>query len=308
MGVRSVMWRRGWIVIAGLLVVVLWVLNVSRAGTHVEGCAAGCATDGPRQSGSLRVMSVNVLHDFPHFLYLSQRLDLIADEIRRQDADLVCLQEVPWTLQLRDGARYLAGRTGMNYLYLRANGNRHALLFEEGEAILSRYPLREVAFGELKPRPHFFEHRMALAATAATPWGDVRVVVTHLTTAAESNHAQAMSLLAFVAAQGKGRPTIVAGDFNATEESPQIRALSRQWIDTYRVVHPEEKGATCCVDDLSAGPDEPLEKRIDYVFFVPGTAPSIRVIASQRVLDRPFRTAGGWLWASDHVGLLTSFQ
>ncbi len=299
--------RWGWIVIAGLLVV-WWLLNVSRAGTQAAGCPTGCAPDGPRRSGPLRVMSVNVLHDFPHFLYLPQRLNLIADEIRRQDADLVCLQEVPWTLQLRDGARHLAGRTGMNYVYLRANGNRHAILFEEGEAILSRYPLREVAFSELRPQAHFFEHRVALAATAATPWGDVRVVVTHLTTAAEINPAQAMSLLAFVAAQGEGRPIIVAGDFNATEESPQIRTLSRQWMDTYRAVHSTEEGATCCVDDLTAGPAETLEKRIDYLFFVPGAAPSLRVIAAQRVLDQPFRTAGGWLWASDHVGLLTSFQ
>lgn len=260
-------------------------------------------------------MSLNVLHDFPHFSYLSQRLDLIAEEIRRQDADLVCLQEVPWTLHLRSGARYLAERAGMNYLYLRANGNRWAILFEEGEAILSRYPLQEIAFSELRPRPQFFEHRVALAATAVTPWGDVRVVTTHLTNgAAEINHAQALSLLAFVTAQGEG-PAVIAGDFNAVEDSPQIRVLSRQWIDTYRAVHPEEDGATCCVDDLSAGPDEALEKRIDYLFLAPGADPSVRVIGSRRVLAEPFRplmgtfdTADGWLWASDHVGLLTTLD
>jgi len=41
------------------------------------------------------------------------------------------------------------------------------------------------------------------------------------------------------------------------------------------------------------------------VFLVPGTARSAEVVSSQRVLDQPFRTADGWLWASDHVGLLT---
>lgn len=307
MRVWAEVWRRGWPAVLGLIAL-LWILNVSRVGTAVEGCPAGCATAVRREGGPLRVMSLNVLHDFPHFLYLSQRLDLIAEEIRRQDADLVCLQEVPWTLHLRSGARYLAERTGMNYLYLRANGNRRAILFEEGEAILSRYPLQEIAFSELTPQAQFFEHRVALAATAVTPWGEVRVVVTHLTNgAAEINHAQALSLLDFVTSQGES-PAIVAGDFNALENSPQIQVLSRHWIDTYRAIHPQEKGATCCVDDLSAGPEEKLEKRIDYLFLAPGAGLSIQVIDSRRVLDQPSRTADGWLWASDHVGLLTTFQ
>jgi len=74
-------------------------------------------------------MSLNVLHGHPRFEHLARRLDLIAAEIRRQDADIVCLQEVPWTRQLGGGAEYLAQRTGLNYLYLRANGNRWAILF-----------------------------------------------------------------------------------------------------------------------------------------------------------------------------------
>jgi len=76
-------------------------------------------------------------------------LDLIAQEIRRQDADIVCLQEVPWAPHIGSAAQYLAARTGLNHVYFRANGNRWTILFEEGEAILSRYPLRDVTFEEL---------------------------------------------------------------------------------------------------------------------------------------------------------------
>ncbi len=255
-------------------------------------------------------MSLNVLHGFPRFGHLSERLDRIAEEIRAQDADVVCLQEVPWMPHLGSGARYLAERAGLNYQYLRANGNRWAILFEEGEAILSRYPLRDATFIELKPRAGFFEHRVVLAATAVTPWGDVRFFVAHLTHGApEVNRAQAASLMAFVAAPGGG-PAIVAGDFNATEDTPQIQALTRQWVDTYRAVHPNDndEGYTCCADDPSAGLAERLEERIDYVFLAPGTAHSTEVVSSQRVLDQPFRTADGWLWASDHAGLLTVIQ
>ena len=226
--------RYGWLVVLGLVGLVAWVLNVSRPGTRVEGCLAGCAAAGPRRDGPLRVMSLNVLHGFPRFAHLPDRLDLIAAEIRHQDADLVLLQEVPW--HWGSAAHRLAEATGMNYAYVRANGNRWTLLFEEGEAILSRYPLRDAAMVELMPRAGFFEHRRALRATAITPWGAVGVVSTHLTHGEPAaNRAQAASLAAFVA-DGGGGPLLVGGDFNATEDEPQIRELG--WIDAYRAVHP----------------------------------------------------------------------
>jgi endonuclease/exonuclease/phosphatase family metal-dependent hydrolase len=249
-----------------------------------------------------------MLHGFPRFEHLQERLDLIAEEIRRQDADIVCLQEVPWTLHLVGAAEYLARRTGLNHLYLRANGNRWAILFEEGEAILSRYPLRDATFAELEPRAGFFEHRVVLGATAITPWGGVRVFVTHLTNGdPQVNKAQAESLMDFVGASGE-TPAVVAGDFNATEKSPQIEALTRQWVDTYRALHPDDEGSTCCVDDLSSAPTEPLEVRIDYLFLVPGGVEVAKAVSSQRVLDQPFQTEDHWQWASDHAGLLTAIS
>ena len=290
-----------------LLLFTLWVLNVSTVG-RPEGCLEGCAQGEGRRDGFLRVMSLNVLHGFPEFERLTARLDLIADEILRQDVDLVCLQEVPWTPRLGNGARYLAARVGMNYLFLRANGQRRAILFEEGSAILSRYPLKGPAFTELRPRAGFFEHRIVLHAIAVTPWGDLRVFVTHLTHGEQAvNEGQAASLSAFVQATGSG-PAVVAGDFNAREDSPQIEALARAWVDAYRVANPDDPGLTCCADDLTRGPDEPLEKRIDYIFLVPASGWGAEVLAARRVLERPMPTRDGWLWASDHVGLLATIR
>jgi len=205
-----------------------WVLNASRVGGRVRGCPQGCATAPPRRDGPLRVMSLNVLHGRPRFEQLAERLVLIAEEIRLQDADIVLLQEVPWRLQLGSAAEILGESTGLNHLYLRANGNRWTILFEEGEAILSRYPLRDVTFRELEPRAAFFEHRVALGATAVTPWGDVRVFVTHLTNGeAEINHGQAMSLLSFVGAASDG-VALVGGDFNARARRSVGGHLSRR--------------------------------------------------------------------------------
>lgn len=307
-----------------LLLLGAWVLLASRPGTRAEGCPQGCATAADRRPGPLRVMSLNMLHGFPRFEGLARRLDLIAGEIRLQDADIVCLQEVPWTLRLGSGARRLGESTGLNYLYLRANGNRWAIFFEEGEAILSRFPIRDAATVELSPSAGLFEHRVALKATVITPWGDLPVTVTHLTNGEPSiNRGQAESLLAFVA-QGGGGPALVTGDFNALRaptvpgfenaDSLLPPALLEQWLDTALAAEDPDSdetsagdaGLTCCVDDLHGGPLETLEKRIDYVFLVPG--PGIRVLGSQPVFREPYRFEGGWQWASDHTGLLVTLE
>jgi len=303
------MWRRyGWWLLLLVCLLALWVSSASRAGVRPEGCPAGCSTAGERREGPLRVMSLNMLHGFPHFEHLSTRMDLIADEIHRQDADIVCLQEVPWTWQLGSGVEYVATRVGMNYVYVRANGNRRAILFEEGVAILSRYRLEDTVAAELQPRAGFFEHRVALHATAATAWGAVDVFVTHLTHGdQEVNRQQATSLAAFVRTTGRA-PAIVAGDLNATEDSAQIQLLNQSWVDAFRVANPDDEGLTCCIDNLASGPSEELEKRIDYLFVVPRGGRGVEVSRSQLALDRPFQAAHGWQWASDHVGLLVEIE
>jgi endonuclease/exonuclease/phosphatase family metal-dependent hydrolase len=291
--------------ILGMLLVI-WAVHASQPGTRVEGCPQGCALASERRDGPLRVLSLNIYHDFPRFEHLARRLDLIADEVRRHDADVVCLQEVPWTLGLGSGVRYLAEQTGMNYVYLRANGNRWAILFEEGEAILSRFPLRDPAFLELRPQAGPLEHRVVLKATAVTPWGQVPFFVTHLT-----NHrpqvraAQTQALFDFLGGFGSG-PALVAGDFNAVEHTPQMRVLNKRWIDVFRTTSPGDPGFTCCVDGVAGWQSDPFTRRVDYLFLVPGRG--ARVVSSRRVLVRPFLLEDGWLWASDHVGLLAAID
>ena len=99
-----------------------------------------------RKSGPLRFLTLNVFHGFPKFKNLSVRLGLIADEINRLDPDVVMLQEVPWRSGHDLAVDILSKSTGMNYVYIRSNGNVETLGFEEGSAILSRFPLRNPVF------------------------------------------------------------------------------------------------------------------------------------------------------------------
>lgn len=285
----------------------LFVTNVSQPGRRVEGCLDGCATASTRLPGPLRLVSLNILHGFPHFQDLPARLDLISQELRRQDADVVLLNEVPWTMKTGSAAASLAGQLGYNYIYYRNSGNKWLIFFEEGEVILSRFPLKNPVSTKLSPRVNLFERRVALAATALTPWGELTFVVTHLTDKApRKNVGQAESLLKFVQAL-HGDLRVVAGDFNAQEDSPQIRLLDGRWRDAFRLAHPDEPGLTCCIDDLSA-PVETLDERIDYIFLASHSGLSGRVLSASRAFDQPFRLGDGWQWASDHVGLLVELK
>jgi len=287
-----------------LSLLIIFVLNVSKPGQAAEGCPTGCATEVERRAGPLRVLSLNMLHGFPGFKDLPLRLDLIAGEIRHLDADVVLLQETPWARARGNGAKYLAGQLGYNYLYYRANGNRHLIFFEEGESVLSRFPLEDPVFTVLQPKAGFFENRVVLGATAATPQGKVTFFVTHLTDKdPQVNRGQAVSLRSFVEGYSGGL-TVIAGDFNAQENSPQIVELASHWTDAYRVIYPDDPGLTCCIDDLTASPGEPLEKRIDYIFLVNMTGESGKITSAQHVFYQPFPVGGGWQWASDHTGLM----
>ena len=286
-------------------VAALFALNASRPGQSVVGCAESCAAAIERRAGPLRIVSLNMLHGFPLFKNLTLRLDLIVAELKRLDADVVLLQETPWTVRTGYAAEYLAMQLGYNYLYYRANGNHALIFFEEGEAILSRFPLEDPIFVELKPRMGWFESRVSLGATTLTPWGGVTVFVNHLTDKdPEVRAGQVESLRQFVDMH-KGEITLVAGDFNSKDTSPAIAELARLWSDTYRVRHPTEAGLTCCIDSLTNGPSEPLEERIDYIFMLQGGG---KLVDSERIFDQPFPVADGWQWASDHIGLMIEIE
>lgn len=292
-----------------MILIGLWILNVSQVGPLVFDLDSYTRMP-PEGTDSFQVMNLNMLHGFPRFEHLSERLDLIVEQINQISPDIVTLQEVPWTWRTRSAAAYLAKRTGMNYVYLPANGNRWAIFFSEGEAILSKFELKDIEFKELKPRAGFFEHRVALKATAATPWGDIHVISTHLTNGDPAiNQSQVHDLMEFVVPFGN-RSTIVAGDFNALEDSPQIRFLANEWIDTFRQSNPEELGFTCCIDELTGpGIDRVLEKRIDYLFLIPHRIePDTPLIDSLRVFDHPYSINNAQIWVSDHIGILTTFK
>jgi len=198
------------------------------------------------------------------------RLARIAGIIADLDADLVALQEVALLTpngDLHDQPVELGRLTGMDVRY--AAVQAFALVEPEdgraigaatwGNAILSRRPLDDgFALGlpvgadddlvEPTDSPSPLagvtfvdapygtrEPRCAVGGRLAGPGAGVSIVEAHLTYAGtEQRRAQAGALATI--ANGVGSPVVVAGDFNAPIEAPEMRILASTFDDAFAQV------------------------------------------------------------------------
>ena len=93
-------------------------------------------------------------------------------------------------------------------------------------------------------------------------------------------------------------PVIVTGDFNAGEDNPAVQTIvaGKAFVDTFRVVHPDEK-QVCTFNGFKAeridGP------KIDYVFVQPGT----EVLSAEIV-----RTTRDGKYPSDHFPVVARIR
>lgn len=212
---------------------------------------------------ALTVLSANLWHDWPRQHRWAERLGSVAALVEAEDVDVALLQEVARTPAYRADV-VLAERLGMAVAYARANGALEALGFEEGVAVLSRHPIRDVHLRQLGQSRNPLVRRVALAAELDTPLGGVLAVSAHLGLRRSANDRQIRALRAWVAVVSHGEVAIVGGDFNAPEERDEIQRTRRTWTDTFRRVHPHAEAAT----HMSNAPWRRWSpaRRLDYVF------------------------------------------
>jgi endonuclease/exonuclease/phosphatase family metal-dependent hydrolase len=211
---------------------------------------------------AITVVSANLCHDWPFYRRQIKRLEDFARLVEQVNADIILLQEVSRTQDLKVD-KWLVERLGMSSVYTRANGSLN-IGFEEGLAVLSRYPLTQPRLTHLRPTATPFIHRLALGARASTPAGKLWVFSVHLGLQKHSNDVQQASLRHMIKSLPIDQPALLAGDFNSHETSPQIRENSRVWIDTFRHLNPETDAATHSFK-LPWG-SSILWRRLDYIF------------------------------------------
>jgi endonuclease/exonuclease/phosphatase family metal-dependent hydrolase len=277
----------------------------------IAGPAAGAAPAG------LRVVTFNLLHGGPSSglsgddHHLDDRLAMVARELRAVDPDFVGLQESSITRRRHVAAR-LATELGLYWAHASATRRVSgigaldrlivwAMNFEEGPAILSRWPIVETEIVDLPRCAKFYDPRVVLRAAVDTPGGRLQVYSTHLS----HDPCQAKRLGEIVKAHAGPLPALLMGDFNASETTEWMRALVHDagLVDAYRSANPGATGPT--VWQRPEAPDPTVTRRVDFIFIMPGTALPVRVRSSRVILSTPGRLANGTaLWPSDHYGVV----
>ena len=290
--------------VCGLALVVLAV---------IQGCGEG---EEPRKqsSGIIYAASFNLLHDWPYYMRIADRLEIAAQGFERENIDVLGIQEVSVTPGTGNSLETLALRLGYYYVYARLEGSFDLIKFEDGNGVLSRFPIVEKEVFRFPHQVDPFENRSVIRAVIRSPSGPFTIFSTHLSGGSSTvNLQQALDLADFITSRRTAGPAFLTGDFNASPDSPAIQALTGEYgfIDVYASVNPDDPGFTCCVcilegyfNPFDACPPIPLQERIDYLFLIPGLEYKGEVVASSLLLNTPYTdTSDGLLWASDHVGV-----
>ena len=245
----------------------------------------------------LTVVTANLWHDWPRFRKLPERLESFAQMIEAQGAQVVLLQEALQTPQLSASA-WLAQRLNMTQAYVRANGHQGLIGFEEGTAVLTSFPLREVQALPLRSSAAPFVRRMALGARLELGCCQFWVVSTHLGFLRRDNQRQIARLRSWVDDLVGPETAVIGGDFNAGEGSQGIHAAQSHWQDTYRSVYPESEGSTHQLNWPWGGILR--RQRLDYLF-LHGGGDQWDITDAQHLATAP-------LAHSDHMAVLTRLR
>lgn len=235
---------------------------------------------------TLKVMSYNVHHCNPPSKPGFIDVDAIVATIKKQDADIVALQEIDVNTG-RSGkineAEQIAQKAGYSGFHF-----ARAIDYDGGQygiAILSKYPITKVDLHKLPTdETTGGEHRVFTTATITLPGGKTFVMgCTHLD-AQSSNVNRLMQIREIIRITGETPgPLIIAGDFNATEGSEVINILDQKFTRTCQQ----------CPNTLP----ESHEKAIDFIGFSPRE--NFKVLSHHVIPER---------YASDHLPVVSVLQ
>ena len=216
----------------------------------------------------LRLLSYNIKSGLHH----AEGLEAIARVVAAFDADVVALQEVDrntnrsgrtdQTEWLRERLGYVAGEFGAATPW--AGGGYYGL------ALLSRFEIHAVAVEQLWVPPvgeapeSETEPRVVLAARMFWAGRDVCVANLHLGLSRAQRQVQTEQLVRFMEGFASEAPTLVAGDFNANPDAPEMVVVSGVWSDAMARLQLAERvsfPSRCMTDSYDATP-----LACDYVF------------------------------------------
>lgn len=142
-------------------------------------------------------------------------VDAIRDAPRLRDADVYLFQEVFHEAGKPSVADEAAHKLGYSALFAAAAPG----VYDQGLAIVSRYPVVNVQIKRLKTCDLRFRsrNRFAISATVQTPWGGVRIWNVHLDTRINSQERLDQLQPVIDDAARHAGPRMIGGDFNTND-------------------------------------------------------------------------------------------
>jgi endonuclease/exonuclease/phosphatase family metal-dependent hydrolase len=278
-------------------------------------------TAGQSQAETLRVVTFNLLHGGPwsglvgNGADLNERFEIAVAQLAALRPDVVALQEASVGGGRGNVAERLGRALGFEWIHAPTTSQvfgigwldrtiTSAIRFNEGPAVLSRFPIVSSEIVALPRCANRLFPRVLLRVEVRTPHGPLDFYSTHTS----RDDCQLRRVAELVGARRGPLPAIVAGDFNTRENADAYaELLGAGFVDAFRAVNPGAAGSTSLQRVYAA--ESTVSRRIDFVFVVSGVNGAARVRESRVVLDIPRRRADGTtLWPSDHYGVLAVIE
>lgn len=243
---------------------------------------------------TFRVVTLNLWHDKADW---PRREAVIAAQLKAFQPDVVVLQEVLQHAQLRNQAQTLGDAIGYQWRFFSKDATEAERRY--GNAILTRHVIRAESWQALRPLD---DHRTAAHVRIAVRAREVDVFATHLHHTREGaaiRREQMADLIAFVRDMAGGGPVVVAGDFNAPVDAPEMSAPMGLWTSAYDIAKPQALADADAHSTLNLAFYPPL--RVDHVLF---DAKAFEVVDSRRLFVEP----SDGIWATDHFGVMATLR
>ncbi len=263
----------------------------------------------------LKLLTLNVWHDQGPW---ERRRARIRQWLDRLDPDVVALQEV---LQGpgRDQLAELLGDRGFHLAFAPATRFWRDPAIGFGNAVASRFPIRDRAELRLPAADDDHERRVALSVTIETPWGLLGFTCTHLNWKLHHGWVRERQVVALADFARERRPAldlppVIAGDLNAEPDSAEIRYLtglqslggrSVLFYDAWRFAGDGGPGHTWSNRNAYARAAIEPDRRIDYVLAgYPQPSGVGRIDACRVVCD----DEQDGVWPTDHFGVYAEIR
>jgi endonuclease/exonuclease/phosphatase family metal-dependent hydrolase len=257
-------------------------------------CAIALPASAGEGAASFSLVTLNLYHDKDDW---PRRRQQIVDTLRPLQPDAIALQEVLQDHDLPNQAAWLAHELGYHWHFATTDPPSQARRY--GNALLTRQAPLERAETLLHPLQDYRAAGMVRIEFDGRP---LNLYVTHLHWTPEGGAMRArqlQDLLAWIDATAAGGASVVAGDFNAPPQAPELAVLLPRFANAWDQLH----AGTAAAAASTLNPHyHPQPARIDHVFLE--QAYLVPVEASL-LFEEP--DADG-AWASDHRGVLVRFR